>query len=193
MNGLQKGCLLAVAQLALLLSLGGKLLVDRATRPRAWVRALPVDPNLPVRGRYVSLRVEVPAPGVALPPVPPRPSYLRATDAWPNAWETHSVWVELVPTAAGLEACSLSPKGKGDPAQGTAAFIRESSCSLPPDQRTVTLRDPLAFFIPERVADPSRRLAGEDLWVEVTLPKKGLLRPIRLGVKKNGVLTPLEL
>ena len=55
------------------------------------------------------------------------------------------------------------------------------------------LQEPLAYFIPEHVADPSRLAANEELWVEVTLPKKGPLRPIRLGVKRGGVLTPLQL
>jgi hypothetical protein len=52
---------------------------------------------------------------------------------------------------------------------------------------------PVAFFIPEHVLDPSRRPAGEELWVEVTVPGKGPPRPIRLGVKKDGALTPLDL
>ena len=55
------------------------------------------------------------------------------------------------------------------------------------------LLPPVLYFIPEHADDPSRRPMGEELWVEVTVPKKGLPRPIRLGVKKNGVLTPLDL
>jgi hypothetical protein len=56
------------------------------------------------------------------------------------------------------------------------------------------LRPPLVYFVPEHVEDPSRRPQGEELWVEVTLPKKGPPRPIRLGVKKgDGPITPLEL
>jgi hypothetical protein len=54
------------------------------------------------------------------------------------------------------------------------------------------LDEPIAYFIPEHVDDPSRRAPGEELWVEVTLPGSGAPRPIRLGVKKNGVLTPLD-
>lgn len=52
---------------------------------------------------------------------------------------------------------------------------------------------PLAFYIPEHIPDPSRRQPGEELWVEVSIPGKGPLRPVRLGVKKDGLLTPLEL
>ena len=58
-------------------------------------------------------------------------------------------------------------------------------------RQTAQVDPPLAFFIPEHVSDPSIRPAGEELWVEVTLPKQGPPRPIRLGVKKDGVLTPL--
>jgi hypothetical protein len=43
-------------------SLGGKLLADRGMRPRVWARAAPFDPNLPIRGRYVRLRVEAAMP-----------------------------------------------------------------------------------------------------------------------------------
>lgn len=62
------------------------------------------------------------------------------------------------------------------------------------DGRSVSmLNEPVAYFIPEHVPDPSRRPAGEELCVEVTRPRHGMPRPIRLGVKRNGVLTPLEL
>jgi hypothetical protein len=60
-------------------------------------------------------------------------------------------------------------------------------------RRAVVLDQPLAYFIPEHVPDPSIRDPGEELWVEVTLPRRGAPRPIRLGVKRDGVLTPLDL
>ncbi|MBI1752363.1 MAG: hypothetical protein HY014_07095 [Acidobacteria bacterium] len=191
MNGLSKGGLLAGVHLALVLSLGAKLLVDRATRPRLWVKTVPVDPSLPIRGRYVSLQVEVPVTGVDLPALRPRPSHLKDADPWPPVWETHNVQVDLVPSSAGLTACKAPPSGKGDEAYAGNAILPEGNRALPKDQWVVRLREPLACFIPEHVPDPSRRGPGEELWVEVTLPKKGPLRPIRLGVKKNGVLTPL--
>ena len=54
----RKGLVVAALHVAIVASLGAKLLVDRATRPRVWARAAPVDPNLPIRGRYVRLRLE---------------------------------------------------------------------------------------------------------------------------------------
>ena len=53
-------------------------------------------------------------------------------------------------------------------------------------RRSPRLAEPVAFFIPEHVPDPSRRPAGEELWAEVTIPRSGPPRPIRLGVMKDG-------
>jgi hypothetical protein len=53
------------------------------------------------------------------------------------------------------------------------------------------LLDPVAYFLPEHAPDPTRRARGEELWVEVSVPRHGTPRPIRLGVKKDGTITPL--
>ena len=63
---IRKSLVVGAIQLATVASLGAKLLVDRATRPRVWGRTAPADPNLPIRGRYVSLRIEAAPPGVGL-------------------------------------------------------------------------------------------------------------------------------
>jgi hypothetical protein len=55
MNSLHKGIVLGALQCALVLSLTGKLFYDRATCPRVWVKTQQYDPNLPIRGRYLSL------------------------------------------------------------------------------------------------------------------------------------------
>ena len=49
-----------------------------------------------------------------------------------------------------------------------------------------------AYFLPEHKNGPILRNRGEELWIEATIPRKGPPRPIRLGIKKNGVLTPLS-
>jgi uncharacterized membrane-anchored protein len=177
-----KALLLGIAQLALVSSLGGKLLADRATRPRFWLKTAPVDPDLPIRGRYVSLRVEVPAPGLGAASKKekerrmslPRPAAPQLRDR-----------VERVHLKAGPEGLTavFEEAGSGEGFWGRVAV----------DKTVVILQEPLAYFIPEHVADPSRVAGDEELWVEVTLAKKGPLRPIRLGVKRGGVLTPLLL
>jgi hypothetical protein len=154
MTTLQKGLILAAAHVALVLSLGAKLLVDRSTRPRVWVKTAPFDPSLPIRGRYVSLRLTVEIRGFPEGSVY-APAELSVEDG------------QLVATQS--------------PDSNVHVMFGNPS-----------LAEPVAFFIPENVPDPSRRQPGEELWVEVTVPGRGPPRPIRLGVKKDGVLTPLE-
>lgn len=155
---LKKGLIVAALHLAIVGSLGVKLLVDRATRPRVWARTGPIDPDSPLRGRYVRLRVEG--------------EPLDFTDA-----------VTSVRLADWNGQLGFTPAPSGPTA----------SLSTRDGRRIATLDQPLAFFIPEHVPDPSVRGPGEELWVEVTLPRKGAPRPIRLAVKKDGVLTPLDL
>jgi hypothetical protein len=54
MSSMSKGLLLAALHVALVLSLGGKLLYDRVTRPRVWVLCQVYDPDLPIRGRILA-------------------------------------------------------------------------------------------------------------------------------------------
>ena len=59
------------------------------------------------------------------------------------------------------------------------------------NDRLVALLDtPVAYFIPEHAVDPSSR---PGLMAEVTVPRKGPPRPIRLGVKEGEKVTPLDL
>ncbi len=52
------------------------------------------------------------------------------------------------------------------------------------------LSTPVAFFITEHAVDPSSR---PGLMAEVTVPRKGPPRPIRLGVREGERITPLDL
>jgi hypothetical protein len=42
------------------------------------------------------------------------------------------------------------------------------------------LVEPVAFFLPEHVPDPTLGVAPGELWVEATLPRRSAPRPIRL-------------
>jgi hypothetical protein len=146
----------------LLMGLVGQLMLDRARLPRGWAKSEPVDPDLPIRGRYVSLQLVVPAEN------------LPAADSGVVRLQVRGD--RLVATAAAA--------GQG---QSQQARIRRQA-----DGTVAVLRQTLAFFLPERVADPSSRPAGEELWVEVTLPGAGAPRPIRLGVWRDGRLEPIR-
>jgi hypothetical protein len=158
----QAGLLLALVHVALVGSLGLKLLVDRARLPRAWARTMPFDPSTPLRGRYVRLGVEVP---------------LASAVARDGAH-----------TESGVRLRAVDGRVVGEIGSGTRAPRLQRR-----EEGDVLLAEPVAFFIPEHVPDPSVRRPGEELWVELTLPEHAWPRPIRLGVMRGGKLTPLEL
>lgn len=194
MTPTRKALLLTALHLALVAGLGGKFLIDRTTRPRVWLRTAPVDPDLPIRGRYVRLRVEVPVQGAQLPP--PLTEKEQEVQPWRLRAE-HDLQVALEATPEGLVARALpSPTHAYDfPPERWPNRVRaglpETVRGTPSEGWFVRIDEPLACFIPEGVPDPSRRAEGEELWVEATLPRKGPLRPIRLAVKRGGKLEPL--
>lgn len=158
----RKGLIVAAVHVALVASLGGKMLADRATRPRVWARVAPIDPNLPIRGRYVRMSIQAPVEE-----------------------SVHTTYVGNFTPVVRDNQLLFRPAGPRDSLRGAVA--RRDG------RLVVTLWEPLAFFIPEHAPDPSLRPNGEELWVEVTLPRRGAPRPIRLGVMKDGVLTPLDI
>lgn len=54
-----RGVTLLALHCLLVLAIGGKYAWDRNRLPRAWANATPVDPSLPIRGRYVTLQLRV--------------------------------------------------------------------------------------------------------------------------------------
>ncbi len=176
-RGMRTGLILAAIHVAIVGSLGVKLLADRASYPRVWVRAAPVDPNLPIRGRYVSLRLEIPK-FEKMPPLVERqgiPAGRKST------W-----WAPPKAVRLQVHDGQLSAIGTDVDTGVMGRVVGRGSGE-------VVQLDPVAFFIPESARDPSIRPAGEELWVEVTIPRRGGPRPIRLGVKRNGTLTPLPM
>lgn len=158
---LRTALFLTAAHLTMVGGLAGKYLIDRATNPRVWARTAPLDPDLPIRGRYVRLRLEVAADGVA---------------------RTDASWVRL---SVRNDTLIATPAGDRRGLRG--------SLTSRAGETVVVLSEPLAFFIPEHVEDPSRRAPGEELWAEVTVPGTGAPRPIRLGVKRGNAITPLDI
>ena len=65
MTNVRKGLTVTLLHILIVLSLGGKFLYDREHRPRVWVKTGTIDPDLPIRGRYLTLSLEVHAPELA--------------------------------------------------------------------------------------------------------------------------------
>lgn len=165
MSALRKGMIVALVQVLLVTLVAAKLMIDRAGYPRVWVETAPYDPDLPLRGRYVRL--------------------LAVVEAENSSFENENVYQE---------------SGRLETRDGRLVAIRDEDGPILLNRATcrdsepcITLSEPLAFFIPEDIPDPSVRDAGEELWVQVTVPPRGAPRPIQLGVRRNGKLTPLEL
>lgn len=144
MSPRQAGLLLGVIHMVLVGSVGLKLLIDRTRLPRGWARTAPYDPSLPVRGRYVSLRLEVPLTG----------------DADSAVGADHGVRLVIVDHR-------LSGTIDDGIAERRATVQRRDSAVAG------VLREPVTYFIPEHIPDPSIRPPGEQLWAEVTLPTRG--------------------
>lgn len=172
MSPLLKGALLAALQLALLGAVGVKLLYDRASLPRAWVETAGVDPDLPIRGRYVALSVVLPA-------------------AAESAAAENEVACGRIELKAG-QAMAVLERDAGD--TRPRGMSRGSTCFRRATDRTDRwlLLGPVAFFLPERAKDPTLHAQPHELWVEVTLPPQGAPRPIRLGLKRNAGIEPLD-
>src|SRR5262249_53675352 len=143
---------------------------DRHTLPRGWVRTQPYDPDLPIRGRYVQLRVETRLDDA-----------LRTADVPKGPPRGYGLSIRPARLAMDRDGLILKRDESGQ-----EFWIRDAGGRYSPTE-------PVAYFIPEKVADPSRRRAGEELWIEVSLPRRGPPRPIRLGVRRGGLLTPLRL
>ena len=127
-----------------------------------------------IRDSYVDLRLEVPITG----PFAAVDCPLTRRRGIPFELQVRDGRLTLYP----LQIRTRSPK---------EIVLRPGQISSTSSGSIARLRDRLAFFIPPEGPDPSRRPAGERLWVEVTLPRQGPPRPIRLGVERDGHIEPL--
>lgn len=175
MTATRKGLILGAVQLLLVASLGAKFAADRARFPRVWAPTVAYDPDLPIRGRYLSVRLRVDASRVY--ETKELPNNVRG-----NFWgEMRDVYLHA---EAGHLVASPAPRPTG---------VQVTRWRTATGEEVATLFEPVSFFLPEHALDPSRRKPGEQLWVEVTVPKKGPPRPIRLAVKRGDMFTPLDI
>jgi hypothetical protein len=174
MKPLQKGLAVAIIHILIVLSVGGKLLYDRATRPRVWVRTGSVDPDLPIRGRYFTLSLEVHS--TDFKPEPPYQPGLIPQQTYDPGY-----------VALSVENGQLVAHRTDRP---TEMAINYWSRQRSRGNDIFLLSTPVVFFIPEHAETP-RLGAGAELWAEVTVPKKGPPRPIQLAIKRGQEWIPL--
>jgi uncharacterized membrane-anchored protein len=178
-----------VIQLALVCSVAGKYLYQRWTCQRVWTRTAAFDPELIMRGRYLSLQLTVDGCSSTLPSAKqaefPRDVNGAAVSGefGIRNYENMNFPAELRVIDNRLAAIHIrDPKDRKSSQMVTA--WRATSCK---DLRLVA---PVNFYIAEHSRSPLPMATGAELWIEVTVPPKGPPRPIQLALKQNGAWEP---
>lgn len=180
---------LLIFQLALVSTIAAKYWYQRWSCPRVWTRAAAFDPELPMRGRYLALQLIVDGCQSTLPSakdanfprdfsgaVKPGPYVLR-----PNAVDFRANLKVVNNTLVAVRNEGTEDSTGGEEVVGSAG----APCNQ------MQLAASTDFFIADTAQSPLPLKAGEELWIEVTVPPKGPPRPIQLALKDNGTWKPL--
>ena len=181
---------LLVVQLVLVSGVAAKYEYQRWRCPRVWTRAFGYDPQLVVRGRYLSLQLQVDGCQSTLP---------SAKDAlFPRdvngAAKSGPFFIRMQPAVEfranlKVQANRLIAIRLPDGAPATEGQLIEGwpgkSC------REMTLEAPVDYYIPGNAPELFPLKPGQELWMEVTVPPQGLPRPTQLALKDNGAWKPM--
>ena len=187
---------LLVVQLALVSAIAAKYLYQRSTCPRVWTRAAAVDPELPMRGRYLSLRLTVDGCQSTLPSatlatfprdvngaVKPGPFTLRSQTPQPVYFNANLKVENNRLVAVRAEGQENGPAN--DAAGEQIVALPGAPCNQ------MQLQSPTDFYVAEHAQSPLPLQPGQELWIEVTVPPNGPPRPLQLALKDNGTWKPL--
>ncbi|MGA2886931.1 MAG: hypothetical protein ABSE51_02700 [Terracidiphilus sp.] len=182
--------ILLVIQLALVSSIAAKYYYQRARCPRVWVRTAAYDPDMVMRGRYLSLRLTVDGCQSTLPSAL-HATFPRNADGTTSKGGFSVNWQGPVQFRAKLKVennklvairipeADLTSKGM------YVTAMPGSPCDA------LRLAEPVDFYIAEHAVDPTPLKPGQELWIEVTVPHKGPPRPLQLALKQDGAWKPL--
>jgi uncharacterized membrane-anchored protein len=181
---------LLLIQLALVSSIAAKYLYQRRSCPRVWVRTAAYDPEMVMRGRYLSLRLTVDGCQSTLPSAL-HAVFPRNSDGTTKPTGFHVNWQGAVHFRAKLKVDGNKllairiPEADQSSKGVNVIAMPDSSCDA------MHIDEPVDFYIAEHAADPTRLQPGQELWMEVTVPPQGPPRPLQLALKDNGAWKPL--
>jgi hypothetical protein len=178
---LTKAIAVALIQILIVSSLGAKLLYDRRTRPQAWFLTQRYDPNLPIRGRYLSLQVEVNDPRS-----PEEIQHKFATEIQMYQNQRFSNFYGFGQECGSIALRNGSPIAEFDDSPPYGCDKLSFQRWYGNGQTVLRVMEPVLFFISDTAKDPSALSRGDEMWVLATIPRKGPPRPIALGIKKAG-------
>jgi uncharacterized membrane-anchored protein len=182
--------ILLVIQLALVSSIAVKYLYQRARCPRVWVRTAAYDPNMVMRGRYLSLQLTVDGCQSTLPSAL-HAVFPRNSDGTTRPNGFHVNWQGAVQFRAKLKVENNKliviriPEADQTSKGVQVTAWPDTSCDA------MRLDQPVDFFIAEHAKDPTALQPNQELWIEVTIPPIGPPRPLQLALKDNGAWRPL--
>ncbi len=180
---------LLIIQLLVVSSIAGKYLWQRWRCPRVWTRAAAIDPDLPMRGRYLSLHLTVDGCQSTLPSAKfatfPR-DVNGAIKPGPYVLRPQPVLFRANLKAENNQLLALRVEGQEDSNAG-----EEVSASPGAPCNQMQLSDPVDFYIADTAKSPLPLQPNQELWIEVTVPPAGPPRPLRLALKDSGAWKPL--
>jgi hypothetical protein len=165
-----------VIQLAIVCLIAAKYFYQRGTCPRVWTRAAVYDPDLFMRGRYLSMQLTVDGCQAAI----------RDEDRIASGRDGS---ISFPATLAVKNNTLVALRSTGWRYQsGTLDVIQRSGASC----QAMMLQPPVDFYIAEHAQSPLPAKQGDELWIEVTVPPKGPPRPLQLAMKHpDGAWQPL--
>ena len=181
---------LLIFQLLIVSTVAAKYLYQRASCPRVWTRAAAYDPELVMRGRYLSLQLTVNGCDSTLPSAKDA-EFPRNINGVPNGnrfsiRSTDTIWFQAKLAVKDDKLIAIRvPESDTSSATQTVAGNPSASCE------GMRLSQPVDFYIAEHAADPTKLQQGQELWIEVTIPPKGPPRPLQLALKDRGAWKPL--
>ena len=182
---IRAAALLLIIQLLLVLSIAGKYLYERKTRPRIWVLSAQYDPNMPLRGRYLALQLRVDACNLPHDHAHFTEGYKDANGVVqdPGSWN----W----DVSLAVENGHLIPKLNDHPSSPRDNEYLTQHANQSCNQ--IPLPTQVEYFIPDTAKTPFALKPGQQLWVEVTMPPTGPPRPIQLAISSEAGFQPLHL
>ena len=187
MSAMGRAVALAAVHVLLISSLGAKLLYDRRTCPQAWFKTRQFDPNLPIRGRYLSLQVEVRDPRSQAEIESRFGSEIKTQENAQKqyAWRGPLDFGQECGSIAVRDGVPIAVFEPGPSFCDNLTFSRQRVAGAPGDS-TLRVNEPVLFFVPDTAQLPAPTHDGAELWVLATVPHLGPPRPIALGVKRAG-------
>jgi hypothetical protein len=181
---------LLVIQLALVCSVAAKYLYQRRACPRVWTRTVAYDPELVMRGRYLSLQLTVDGCQSTLPSAK-RADFPRDVNgaAVQGQYAIRGKGYVEFPAELKVSENKLWAIGIRDAEKHGGQRTVMAGPGTPCDQ--MRLVDPVNFYIAEHARSPLPLAPGAELWIEVTVPPKGPPRPVQLALKQDGRWEPL--